>query len=398
MNILRSERAGAIILLSAAALGLLLANTIAGPAIMAFKDLHLAVPGTPLDLSVGHWVADGLLAIFFFIVAVELKHEVLVGELNTVSKALSPAIAALGGVIVPIAIYLSITAGSGYEAGWPIPTATDIAFALGILAVFGKGIPSRLRIFLLALAILDDIVAILIIAVFFTSDPNVSLMVAAVVGVVLFGVLSKFVGSRYRMAVIPLMVVVAAVTWSLVYLSGMHATIAGVVLGLAMAHGAGMRTRRTLEPFSNGVALPLFAFFAALVAIPQVPVTELAPPFWAILIALPVGKIIGITLGGWLSSFIGRKKRADAGYKQPDLTFVALITAGALGGIGFTVSLLMNDLAFAGNQEISAEGTLAVLLGSLISMVLAGVLVSRLAAHHRREKLRNEEFAQSISE
>lgn len=377
MSILRSERAGAVILLAAAALGLILANTVFGPNVFALKELRLAIPGTPLDLSVGHWVADGLLAVFFFLVAIELKHELLVGELNTFSKALSPAIAALGGVVVPIAIYLSITAGSGYEEGWPIPTATDIAFALGILAVFGKGIPSRLRIFLLALAILDDIVAILIIAVFFTSDPNFMLMVAAVIGVIVFGVLSKFLATRYRGVIIPLLVIVAGVTWALVYLSGVHATIAGVALGLAMAHGAGMRTRHALEPFSNGVALPLFAFFAAMVVIPQVPVSELAPPFWGILIALPVGKIIGIALGGWLSTFIGPKT------EKPDLTFAALITAGALGGIGFTVSLLMNDLAFAGSPGISAEGTLAVLLGSLISMVLAAVFVSRLAAHHR---------------
>jgi NhaA family Na+:H+ antiporter len=380
MNILRSERAGAIILLTAAALGLLLANTAFGPSILGLKEFHLAIPGTPLDLSVGHWVADGLLAVFFFIVAIELKHEMVAGELNTVTKALSPAIAALGGVIVPIAIYLAITAGSGYEQGWPIPTATDIAFALGILAVFGKGIPSRLRIFLLALAILDDIVAILIIAVFFTNDPQPLLMVFAVVGVVIFGVLSKFLGSRYRMLVIPLMIVVAAVSWALVYESGVHATIAGVALGIAMAHKPGMRTRRALEPFVNGVALPLFAFFAALVIIPQVGISELAPPFWGILIALPVGKIIGITLGGLISRLIGPKDQ------KSELTFTSLVAAGALGGIGFTVSLLMNDLAFAGAPEISAEGTLAVLLGSLISMVIASILVSRLAKQHRRAR------------
>lgn len=378
MTIFRSERAGAMILLMAAALGLLLANTAVGPAILDLKDTRLAIPGTPLDLTVGHWVADGLLAIFFFIVAIELKHEVIAGELNTFSKAISPTIAALGGVIVPIAIYLAITAGSGYEQGWPIPTATDIAFALGILAVFGTGIPSRLRIFLLALAILDDIIAILIIAVFFTNDPNIALIGAAVVGAVIFGILSKFLGSRYRYAAIAGMIAVAALTWSLVYLSGVHATIAGVALGLAMAHKPGMRTRHALEPFSNGVALPLFAFFAAVVIIPQVGIGELAPPFWGILIALPVGKIIGITLGGYLSRFVGPKS------DKPDLTIGALIAVGALGGIGFTVSLLMNDLAFADSPEVSAEGTLAVLLGSLISMVIAAILVSRQAAHFRR--------------
>jgi NhaA family Na+:H+ antiporter len=283
-------------------------------------------------------------------------------------------------VIVPAGIYLAITAGSGYEGGWPIPTATDIAFALGLLAVFGKGIPARLRIFILALAILDDIIAILIIATLFTSDAELGLIAVAALGVVAFGLLSRLLGSRARVLVAVVMVAVAIVTWALVYESGVHATIAGVALGLAMAHKPAMRTRHALEPVSNGFILPVFAFFAALVAIPQVPLTELAAPFWGILIALPVGKIIGIALGGWLAGRIGPRGQ------KPHLTFLGLATAGALGGIGFTVSLLMNELAFARSEEVADEGTLAVLLGSVISMVVAAVLVSRLAAYHRRER------------
>ncbi|QNE45883.1 Na+/H+ antiporter NhaA [Glaciihabitans sp. INWT7] len=378
MSIIRSERVAAVLLLVAAALGLLLANTPAGPSLMALQDLHLAIPGTPLDLSVGHWISDGLLAVFFFVVAVELKNELMVGQLNSVSRAVRPAIAALGGVVVPAAIYLAFTAGSKYQGGWPIPTATDIAFALGVLAVFGRGIPSRLRIFILALAILDDIVAILIIAVFFTSDPDLVLIGIAAVGVVLFGVLSRFLGSRWRILVIAGMIAVALVTWSLVYLSGIHATIAGVALGLAMARKPGMHVRHALEPVSNGVVLPLFAFSAALVAIPQVAISQLPAPFWGILVALPVGKIVGISLGGWLSSLIGARG------SRPQLTFQGLVTAGALGGVGFTVSLLMNELAFARNPEVADAGTLAVLLGSMVSIVIAAILVSRLAAYYRR--------------
>jgi NhaA family Na+:H+ antiporter len=380
MSLIRSERSAAFLLLFAAAAGLLLANTPVGPALMAFQDLHLAVPGTPLDLSVGHWVSDGLLAVFFFVVAIELKHELTSGELNSISRAIRPAIAAAGGVIVPAGIYLAITAGSGYEGGWPIPTATDIAFALGLLAVFGKGIPARLRIFILALAILDDIIAILIIATLFTSHAELGLIVVAALGVVAFGVLSRLLGSRARVLVAVAMVAVAIVTWALVYESGVHATIAGVALGLAMAHKPAMRTRHALEPVSNGFILPVFAFFAALVAIPQVPLAQLAAPFWGILIALPVGKIIGIALGGWLAGRIGPRGQ------KPHLTFLGLATAGALGGIGFTVSLLMNELAFARSEEVADEGTLAVLLGSVISMLVAAVLVSRLAAYHRRER------------
>jgi NhaA family Na+:H+ antiporter len=378
MAVIRSERVAAFLLLIAAALGLIAANTPIGPALMDVQDAHLAIPGTPLDLSVGHWISDGLLAIFFFVVAVELKNEFAVGQLNSVSKAVRPAIAALGGVIVPALIFLLITAGSGYEGGWPIPTATDIAFALGVLAVFGKGIPSRLRIFILALAILDDIVAILIIAVFFTADPNLLLIVLGAVGVVVFGLLSRLLGTRFRMLVAAAMVVTAVLTWSLVYLSGVHATIAGVALGLAMVRKPAMKLRHHLEPITNGAILPLFAFSAALVAIPQVAPSELAAPFWGILVALPVGKLIGISLGGWLSSYVGPRE------KRPHLTLHGLLAAGALGGVGFTVSLLMNELAFAAQPEVADEGTLAVLLGSSISIVMAAILVSTLAGTYRR--------------
>ncbi|WP_382305103.1 Na+/H+ antiporter NhaA [Herbiconiux sp. UC225_62] len=381
MTLIRSERVAAVLLLAAAALGLLAANSPLGAGLMALQDAHLAIPGTPLDLSVGHWISDGLLAVFFFVVAVELKNEFTVGQLNSVSKAVRPAIAALGGVIVPALVYLAFTAGSGYEGGWPIPTATDIAFALGVLAVFGKGIPSRLRIFILALAILDDIVAILIIAVFFTADPNLLMLVFAAVGVAVFGLLSRLLGTRFRMLVAVALVIVALVTWSLVYLSGVHATIAGVALGLVMVRKPALHVRHALEPVTNGVILPLFAFSAALVAIPAVAPDQLAAPFWGILVALPVGKLIGISIGGWLSRFVGPRER------RPHLTFQGLVTAGALGGVGFTVSLLMNELAFADSPEVADEGTLAVLLGSAVSIVVAAILVSRLAASYKRLRM-----------
>jgi NhaA family Na+:H+ antiporter len=381
MGVIRSERVAAFLLLAAAALGLIAANSPLGASLMALQDAHLGIPGTALDLSVGHWISDGLLAIFFFVVAVELKNEFTVGQLNTVSKAMRPAIAALGGVLVPALIYLAITAGSGYAGGWPIPTATDIAFALGVLAVFGKGIPSRLRIFILALAILDDIVAILIIAVFFTADPNLLFLALAAVGVVAFGLLSRLLGTRFRILAAVAMVAVALVTWALVSLSGVHATIAGVALGLVMARKPAMHVRHAVEPVTNGVILPLFAFSAALVVIPAVSPAALAPPFWGILVALPVGKLIGITLGGWLSRFIGPRQT------RPVLTLQGLVTAGALGGVGFTVSLLMNELAFAGQPEVADEGTLAVLLGSSVSIVVAAILVSRLAGYYKRLRL-----------
>jgi NhaA family Na+:H+ antiporter len=376
MSIIRSERTAAGLLLGAAALGLLLANTAAGPALVDLQHAHLGFG--PVDLSVGHWISDGLLAIFFFIVAVELKHELVAGELNSFAKAIHPAIAAVAGVAVPALVYLAFSAGSGLESGWPIPTATDIAFALGVLAVFGRGLPNRLRVFLLALAVLDDLIAILIIAVFFTTDPNILELVLAAVTVTAFGLLSRMLRGRMRGPVAVLMVLIAVLTWWLVYDSGVHATIAGVALGLVMARRPAGRVTHALEPWSNGLILPLFAFSAALVVIPSVAPSELSPAFWGILIALPVGKLIGITLGGWLGSYTRSKE------ERARISLFGLVSIGALGGIGFTVSLLMNELAFAGNDLVRSEGTLAVLLGSGVSIVLAGILVSALARRYRR--------------
>ncbi|GAA1850679.1 Na+/H+ antiporter NhaA [Microbacterium koreense] len=379
MALLRSARFPAIILLSAAVLALIVANSPLGPAVEGIKDSYIGIPGV-FEMSVGHWVQDGLLAIFFFIVAVELQYELTNGELNSARKALQPAIAAAGGVIVPIGVFLLFAAGSDAANGWPIPTATDIAFALGVLAVFGKGLPSGIRIFLLALAILDDIVGIVFIAVLFTNDVNVGLLALAAVAVVVFGFLSRQLDGRGRVPVSILLVVVGIATWVLVYLSGVHATIAGVALGLAMAQQPALRTRHALEPWVNGIVLPLFAFSAALVAIPMVSPAQLSPAFWGILVALPVGKIIGISVAGWVSLRIGNRGAT------PHLSLMDLIAAGALGGIGFTVSLLLSELAFAGDKLIRDEATLGVLGGSAISIVLAAIFVAQRARHYRRTR------------
>lgn len=381
---MRSERNAAGFLLIAAALGLILANTGPGRLLLEAKDSHLGIAWLNLDLTIGHWISDGLLAIFFFIVAVELKHEFTAGSLNSVGKAFVPAFAALGGIAVPAGIFLLVTAGTDVATGWPIPTATDIAFALGVLAMFGRGLPGRLRIFLLALAVLDDLVAILIIAVFFTSDINWGSLAASVVSIAAFGLLSRQARKHTSAVVVMGLVLLGLLSLYLVYVSGVHATIAGVALGLVMAGRPGARAAHVLEPYSNGIVLPLFAFSAALVVIPDVGIAQLSPAFWGIVIALPVGKLLGITALGW----IGQKvvaSRTLPGASKP-LAVPDLIAVGMLGGIGFTVSLLMNELAFVGNRPIIDEGTLAVLLGSGISIVGAGAIVSLRARHYRRLK------------
>lgn len=377
-NLLRTQQFPAVLLLVAAALGLLLANLPTFDPIDAVLDFHIAIPGTGIDLSVAHWISDGLLAIFFFVVAMELQYELTRGELNSFRKALQPAIAAAGGVIVPIIVYLIIAGGPTTATGWPIPTATDIAFALGVLAVFGKGLPPAVRVFLLALAILDDIIGIIFIAVLFAHDLNWIFLVLAVVGVVAFGALSRLLPMRRSGIVIVALIVIGVLVWALVLLSGIHATIAGVMLGLAIAQSPSMRARHVLEPWVNGAILPVFAFAAAFVVIPAVSPTQLSPAFFGIALALPVGKIIGITAFGWIAVRVGSRGKA------PALAVTDLIAAGTLGGIGFTVSLLLANLAFADDPGTRDQAILGVLVGSLIALVLSAVIVSARASWHRR--------------
>lgn len=322
MSLLRSERVAAAVLLTAAIAGLVVANSPAGGAVERFMAIELG-------WSVHAWIEDGLLALFFLVVAIELRHEFANGELRTPALAARPAIAAAGGVLVPIAFYLAITAGSGQEHGWPIPTATDVAFAVGVLAIAGRGLlPQRVRAFLLALAIIDDLVGILIIAVVFGADPHR----------------------------IP--------------------TLVAVALGLLLPARAGHAVRRALQPFVNGVVLPLFAFAACLVVIPEV-AGGLAPAFWGIVVALPLGKLVGIAGATWIADRVLTRQR------HRRMTLLELTSLGALGGIGFTVSLLLASLAFAGQAGLRAEAILAVLVGSSVSIVLAVALVSAQASRYR---------------
>lgn len=386
MTFLRSERWSAALLLVAAVLGLLIANLPFGQSLIDVKDAHIDMPWVGLDLSAGHWISDGLLAIFFFIVAVELKRELVIGELNSLSKALLPAIAAVGGVIVPAGIFLAFTAGNETAEGWPIPTATDIAFALGVLAIFGRFIPTRVRVFLLALAVLDDLIAILIIAFFFTADADLQYLGLAILAIALFGAVSRLMkprspwilARRPQWPIMLVLIVLAVLAWYFTYRSGVHATIAGVALGLVMSRRPGGRAAHAVEPWSNGVILPLFAFSAALVVVPQVSPSDLDPAFWGILVGLPVGKLVGIVAAGLLGAVVARQRSGTR------LTFADLAVVGALGGIGFTVSLLMNELAFVGLPDVSDEGTLAVLLGSGVAIVVSGVVVTLRSRNYRR--------------
>jgi NhaA family Na+:H+ antiporter len=376
MAFMRSERLAAALLVTAAVVGLVLANTGAATFMSMVASFHFGIPALGINLSVEHWTKDGLLAIFFFIAAIELKHELKHGELDTIAKAIIPTVAAIGGVIVPAVIYLAIAVPSGLVQGWPIPTATDIAFALGVLAIVGRSLPPKFRALLLALAVIDDLIAIVIIAIFFTATLSWLPLLLAIPTIALFGWLStKVAPGRWWVVVALILLGIAA--WALVLTSGIHPTVAGVALGLVMAGAPADEARHAIEPWSNVVVLPLFALFAALVPIPQTSVAQLSPAFWAVLVALPIGKIVGITAGALLAVSLTRDK-------ENRLPIGDVIAIAGLGGIGFTVSLLMNELAFETHTEISNEVTLAVLLASLVAAIVGGALTAARSRHYAK--------------
>lgn len=377
MHLLRSERLAALLLLVAASLGLIVANSPVGGAVASARDLVVGPSALHLDLSLGHWITDGLLAVFFLLAAIELRHELTHGALDTPRKALVPAIAAVGGVIVPALIYLAIATEPDLVGGWPVPTATDIAFALGVLALLGRGLPPRIRVLLLALAVIDDLIAIVLIAVFFTSSLAPVPLLLAVPVVLVFGWIARRSGPRRLL--VPATIVLGLLAWGLVHASGVHATIAGVALGLVLPAGRGMRVRAALEPWTNIGILPLFAFTAALVVVPTLAPGEAPVLLLAIAIALPVGKLLGITAAAMLAS-----RLLPPGERRSALPLVDVLVVAALGGIGFTVSLLMNELAFRGQDELVAEGTVGVLTGSVVAIVLGGTLTALRARAVRR--------------
>ncbi|MFT8396374.1 Na+/H+ antiporter NhaA [Propionibacterium sp.] len=336
-----------------------------------------------LHLPLSVWATDGLLAVFFFVVGVELKYEVVAGSLRRLREAAVPVLAAVGGMIVPAGIFSLIVLGTGDVGalhGWAIPTATDIAFALSVMGLFGRGLPRSLRTFLMTLAVVDDLLGIIVIAVFYTSGTNLFMLAAAVAAVAVFGM-----SVRTRRPSWILLTCLALLAWGFMHASGVHPTIAGVLLGFTVpargVHGeAEPRTHRFGEvvgPFSSGVALPVFAFFAAGVTI--VGGGDAAvwsqPLVWAVIAALVIGKPLGV-LG--MTALVTRctPLRLQAPTSLRDLVSVGLVT-----GMGFTVSMLIAQLSFPDGEEIRAA-KIGILLGSLIAALLAAAVMRR-DAHHR---------------
>ncbi|MFF9147755.1 Na+/H+ antiporter NhaA [Streptomyces sp. NPDC014861] len=371
---LRTETVGGVLLLLAAVAALVWANTFQG-SYEAVADFHIGPAALGLDLSVAHWAADGLLAIFFFVAGIELKRELVAGELRDPRAAALPVIAAICGMAAPALVYVLVNAvGGGSMDGWAVPTATDIAFALAVLAVIGTSLPSALRAFLLTLAVVDDLFAILIIAVFFTSDLNFLALGGAFAGLALFWyLLRKEVRGWY--VYVPL----ALVVWALMYNSGVHATIAGVAMGLMLRcttregeeHSPGEHIEHLVRPLSAGFAVPLFALFSAGVSLSSEALRDVftQPVTLGVVLGLVVGKALGIFGGTWLAA---RFTRAEL---NPELAWPDVFAVASLAGIGFTVSLLIGELAFEGDAALTAEVKAAVLMGSLIAAACATLLL-----------------------
>ncbi|WP_020669688.1 Na+/H+ antiporter NhaA [Amycolatopsis nigrescens] len=377
---LRTETTGGIILLVATAIALVWANSPLGDVYRAIRDFELGPELLHLNLSIGDWAKDGLLALFFFVAGLELKRELVVGELSNFKAAALPIVAAIGGMVAPAVIALSIGWGTpGIDRAWAIPVATDIAFALGVLALTASNLPSSARVFLLSLAVVDDLGAIIVIAVLFTATFNLAAAGVAVLALALYAWL-QHLRVRSSWLYVPLVLI----TWVAVHSAGIHATIAGVALGLLTRvrpdegeeEAPAIRLEHRLQPWSAALAVPVFALFAAGI---EISADSLGSVFTsalplAILIGLVGGKVIGI-LGASLLAVKLRLAELPRDMGWRDLGALSL-----LGGVGFTVSLLIADLALDG--EASELAKAAVLIASAIASLTAAALLLRRSKVH----------------
>jgi len=372
-----------MLLLAAAGAALVWANSPWAHAYHAMSEFAIGLESLHLRLSVSAWAADGLLAIFFFVVGVELKREFVAGDLRDPRRAALPVAAAIGGMIVPAGIFIAINLAAGRPenlAGWAVPIATDIAFALAVLAVLSTHLPTALRTFLLTLAVVDDLLAITVIAAFYTDHLSLGPLALALLPIALFGFAVQRGLGRWWV-LLPL----AATAWALVHASGVHATVAGVLLGFTVPvlgrHASAEDFEHALRPVSAGFAVPVFAFFAAGVTVGGWsglgdallhPITD----------GVIAGLVIGKPLGVWLTAFLLAKFTHAS--LDDDLAWRDVLGVSLLAGIGFTVSLLIGELAFGHGTPAGDDVKIGVLVGSVIAGLLASlVLLSRNAAYRR---------------
>ncbi|ONH55571.1 Na+/H+ antiporter NhaA [Frankia sp. CcI49] len=375
-NVLRSETVGGLLLLAGAVVALLWANSPWRAGYETLTDTHLGPEALHLHLSLAHWASDGLLAIFFFVVGLELKREFVLGELRSPSRAALPVIAAVGGMALPALIYtlVNTVSAGGAPQGWAVPTATDIAFAVAVLAVISTHLPVALRSFLLTLAVVDDLLAIVIIVVFFTDSLSLVSLAGSLATIAMFMLVVNRGVTRWY-----LLVPLAVVAWALMHASGVHATIAGVLLGFAVPtrpasgeqHGMSERFEHLWRPVSAGVAVPVFALMSAGVSLGGggIGAALRDPVGLGVALGLVVGKLVGVLGSTFL---LARFTRAEL---DENLSWWDVLGVALLAGVGFTVSLLIGELAFGDGTERDEHAKAAILVGSLTSAVLAAVVL-----------------------
>jgi NhaA family Na+:H+ antiporter len=394
-SVLRKETVGGALLLAAAAIALVWANSPWGDAYETLRDTRVGPASLHLDLTLGTWAADGLLAIFFFVAGLELKREFVAGDLREPRRAALPVAAAVGGMVVPALFFVlfNLDGPEGALRGWAIPSATDIAFALAVLAVISTHLPSALRTFLLTLAVVDDLLAIVVIAIFYTDQLNIPALLLSLLPLAVFGFLvQKRIRSWW------LLLPLAVATWVLMHESGVHATVAGVLLAFTVpvvrseaaggpdaGPGLAEHFEHRIRPLSAGVAVPVFAFFSAGVAVGGV--SGLGASLGdsiaiGIMVGLVAGKAIGITAATWLVSRFTRAQ-LDENLGWPDVVGLAL-----LGGMGFTVSLLITELAYGAESQSYDHAKVGILAGTLLAAVLATIIL----------RLRNRRYKRMYAE
>ena len=363
------EAASGLVLFFAAIIALFISNSGLSDLYFATlnKYLFIGINNFGLKLSVLHWINDALMAIFFFFVTLEIKREFLQGELSNVKQALLPIIAAVGGMLVPALFYVFINLGDSETLnGWAIPSATDIAFSLGVLSLLGKRVPLSLKVFLTALAIIDDLGAILIIAFFYSGDLSISYLSLILISYILLLILNKFGIKKF----IPYLII-GSFMWFFTYKSGIHATIAGVLLASTIPHRAKekdfsllIKLEHAISPYVAFIIMPIFAFANAGVNLTGLSFSSLlAPVPLGILLGLFVGKQVGVMVISYLAVKLGAAQMPDKS------NWLSLYGVSILTGIGFTMSLFVGNLAFVENTQYMDGVKIGVLSGSLLSTI-----------------------------
>lgn len=376
---LKLESASGILLLIFACLAIFLANT-------PLDQVYFNFLETPVSIQIGAfsiykpllmWINDGFMAVFFILVGLEVKRELMIGAISSYQRAIFPAIGALGGMVVPVVVFMLLNwQHPEFQKGWAIPMATDIAFALGVLALLGKQVPFALKIFLLALAIIDDLGAIVVIAIFFSHDLSSTALISALISIAVLIVLN-----RMRVTALCAYVVVGIILWASVLKSGVHATLAGVIIGFCIPlKGKNGETpledfEHLLAPWCSFVILPLFAFANAGVSLSGMSWSTLVSPLTlGVALGLIVGKTLGVFSFSYLAVKLGIAKLSDG------INFKQIFAISVLCGIGFTMSMFLAGLSFGGEEsdgELISLARLGILIGSGISAVLGYALLKR---------------------